>query len=279
MNRTSESQIKLEKISDQEYRFLYPRHVNQLDDMIFDAVDYIDAGDYVRAKSILHSVIDAFPEHIDAKHHLAVCLKEQGEFQVAYNLWEEAVEIGTQCFPANVSMADMRLEWTWLENRPFLRAYEAFGVDLYEQDRLEEALTVFNNLLSLNPADNQGIRALAIKTNFDLERPEEVLRICDCFPEDGLADTYYGRLLALYQLKCKDRLEKSLKEAIEFLPLIARELVKSNHTEFDNLLQSDFDDERDEAVYYWENYGQYWQETDGAIKFLKEGLSKYASYE
>ncbi|MFQ5652511.1 MAG: tetratricopeptide repeat protein [bacterium] len=272
----SANQITLEQVAEGQYRFHYPNFVNQLDDMIFDAVDLMDADEYVKAKDILHSIIDTFPEHMDAMHHLAVCLKEQGEFQVAFNLWQQAVDVGLKCFPHDVPISDMRLEWGWLENRPFLRAYESLGVDLYEQDRLDEALDVFNHILSLNPNDNQGIRALAIKANFDLERPQEVLDICDRFPEDALADTFYGRLLALYQLNRLDRMEQTLKEAIEFLPVIAQELVKKRHTEFDNLLEPEFDDEQEEAIYYWENYGQYWRETKGAIKFLKDGLSKYA---
>ncbi len=275
-NKMSENQTKLEHLEDDNYRFKYPRYVNSLDEQIFDAVDFIDAEEFSKAKDILHSVIDAYPEHIDALHHLAVCLREQGEFKVAFNLWEKAVETGLGCFPKHINLLDMRLEWGWLENRPFLRAYEALGVDLYEQDRVHEALDIFTNLLAWNPNDNQGIRALAAKANFDLQRPDEVLKICDMFPEDGLSDTFYGRLLALFQLKQEKKLDAALKAAIEFLPSIAEELVKSRHTEFDGLLDTEFDEEKEEALVYWENYGQYWQETPGALDFLRNGLKKYA---
>src|SRR3990172_2892331 len=243
----AKSLLILEKLSENHYRFNYPGFVQSLDDLIYNAIDLIEDEDYVSAKDILHTVIDAFPEHIDAHHYLAICIQEQGEFQVAFNTWQKAVDIGLDCFPKDATLADMKLEWGWLENRPFLRAYEALGIEYYEQERIEEALRIFNHLLTLNPNDNQGIRALAIKANFDLDRPEEVLKICEKYPQDILADTNYGRLLALYQLKSKEKIEPLLKKAINYLPVVAQELIKPHHDELEVLME-EFDQEKAEAM-------------------------------
>ena len=58
------------------------------------------------------------------------------------------------------------------------------------------------------------------------------------------------------------------------MPIIAEELVKPYHSEFDELTE-DFDEEKAEAIEYWENYGMYWENTIGAIDCLKKGLIKY----
>ena len=69
-----------------------------------------------------------------------------------------------------------------------------------------------NQLLAFNPTDQQGIRAYAIKINFDLKRPEEVIKICEKFPEDGLADTTIASVAqeAFESLGSQDRSVRSL---------------------------------------------------------------------
>lgn len=268
------SQLILEKVDKQQYRFQYPSYVYDLDDLMFDAIDLLESENYAEAKDILHSIIDAFPEHIDARYHLAICLQEQGELRVAFAFLKKAVEIGINCLPKELSLNEIVLDWGWLENRPFLRAYEALGIEYYDKEDLSEAIKIFDNLLNLNPSDNQGVRALTIKCYFDLKQPAEVLKICDRYPGDALADTYYGRLLAQIQLENGNKIETNLQKAIKFLPMIAEELVKPYHSEFDELVD-EFDDEKAEAMEYWEDYGSYWENTDGAIDYIKKGLLKY----
>jgi hypothetical protein len=56
------------------------------------------------------------------------------------------------------SLADGLLPWGWIDNRPFLRCMIGFGLCLWRLDRFEEAECVFDRMLWLNPADNQGVR-------------------------------------------------------------------------------------------------------------------------
>ena len=103
-----------------------------------------------------------------------------------------------------------------------------------------------------------------------------MLDICELYPEDGIADTLYGRLLALFQLKRKHNVERMLKRTIECLPFIAKEIVRPHHTELDIVLESEvFDEEKIEALDYWENFGHYWLATSGAIELLRRGLTRY----
>jgi len=39
----------------------------------------------------------------------------------------------------------------------------------------------------------------------------------------------YGRVPALYQLKQESKAKKALREATDFLPLMAKKLIKSRH--------------------------------------------------
>ncbi len=39
----------------------------------------------------------------------------------------------------------------------------------------------------------------------------------------------YGRVLTLYQLEQKSKAKKALREATDFLPLVAKKLIKSRY--------------------------------------------------
>ena len=50
------------------------------------------------------------------------------------------------------------LPWGFIYNRPFLRAFHGYGLCLWRLDQAENARAVFERILSLNPADHQGVR-------------------------------------------------------------------------------------------------------------------------
>ena len=50
------------------------------------------------------------------------------------------------------------LLWGFTDNRPFLRCMHGYGLCLWRMGRFEEAEHVFDQMLWLNPSDNQGAR-------------------------------------------------------------------------------------------------------------------------
>jgi hypothetical protein len=52
------------------------------------------------------------------------------------------------------------LAWGLVDNRPFLRCLQGYGLCLWRLARWEEAESVFERMLWLNPSDNQGIRGV-----------------------------------------------------------------------------------------------------------------------
>jgi hypothetical protein len=61
--------------------------------------------------------------------------------------------------------------------------------------------------------DHQGVRALAVTVLVALERPEEVMKVCTAYPDDGMPKMAYGRALALFQLGQDHDPTTALKEA------------------------------------------------------------------
>src|SRR5660398_318965 len=52
------------------------------------------------------------------------------------------------------------LPWGHIDNRPFLRCMQGFGLCLWRLGRFEEAERIFGEILWMNPSDNQGVRFL-----------------------------------------------------------------------------------------------------------------------
>lgn len=146
----------LEDLGNKEWRFAEIAHETEM--KFNDLLEERDFGGVSPAEMErrLRELIHEAPNFIDAYHHLAMVLEERGKRQEASLLWHQAVNLGLQCFIEQFSAASNRLEWGWLENRPFLRAYHALGLQHVDAGRPGMALAVVWTILALNPDDNQG---------------------------------------------------------------------------------------------------------------------------
>ncbi len=272
----AEKTLKIEQMGPKEWKFAYPPGEPGIMDVFDRGIDLLGEGGDEEAEKIFRSVINACPLHIDAYHHLALLTFYRDDLMAALNLWGQAVEIGLKSLPDEFVMGEDRLDWGWLENRPFLRAYHGLGLALFDAGRIESAHLVYNHLLAMNPNDNQGIRGLAIESGFAMSRPDEVLRICKKYKGDAMVDNLYGRPLALLQTGKRAQAEKALIRAVDLLPLTARELCKKRHRMPKDMSSGYITvGGADEAYEYWQRFGEYWKETEGALEFLAEVLSRF----
>ena len=268
--------LQVEKLGLKEWKFKIPSLPKKLDDSFDRGIDLMGGENTREAEKIFRTVIKSSPSHIDARHHLAMLLYDRGEILPALRTWGKAVDIGIRAFPREFSLGEDRLEWGWIENRPFLRAYQGLGCILFDVGEFDAAQRIFNNLLAMNPNDNQGVRGQAIKTAFALGLPGEVLKTCNKYKSDSMVDTTYGRALALFQLGRKALAKKALEDAINLSPLVARELLKKRHTLPKGMSPGYVTmGGKDEAYYYWQDQGEFWEKTPGALEFCGEALSQH----
>ncbi len=265
--------LKLKRVTSNGWKFEHPFIITRFNKMFNEAIGLMNEGYSDKSEGLFRLIIEESPEHIDAYHHLALLLLYRKNAKEAFRLWMKAVGIGKRCFPIKefIFGKDL-LEWDYPDNRPFLSASESLGLLLYNMGEVKEALKIFHNILSINPNDNQGIRSLAVQAHFNLNQPEEILKICDSYRRDIMADTLYGRPLALIQKGKKDQAERHLKEAIQLLPLIAKELTKKRHRPPKDFLKAGYTTlgGPDKAYDYWRRFGKVWKDTEGAIDFMKE---------
>ncbi len=263
--------LKIEQILPHEWRFCYRvKEAKQMEELM-TAVALLEHGEQTKAEEILHSIIESCPGHLDARYYLALLQLKRGRKEEALALWQEAAALGLCAFPRKFVIGEERLEWIWPENRPFLRAYTALGMANYQEGAREEGLATFLNLLSFNPADQQGIRGMALEAAFALGRPEEALRVCEKYSRDILVDTLYARPLALLQEGNIAEATEQLANAVQQYPLVARELLKKRHVR-PRGSEPGFVEVggADEAYEYWRRMGKYWKDTEGALDMLRE---------
>jgi tetratricopeptide (TPR) repeat protein len=268
-----EFMLKLSRVASHEWAFVWPDIYDELVGEFNAGCEEYEADDLDKARGIFQAVLSQMPDHLDAVHHLAIVLSELSLADEARNLWEQAVRIGRKAFPKSFEIGRDRLEWAWLENRPFLRCLHGLALVRYEEGEIEEALRLFHELLSLNPNDNQGVRAIAQEAFFKLSRFEDALKIAEQYPDDAMSETMYGKALALFKLGQRGEATMALQEAIEYLPLVGKELLKTKHrlpkTASPGLVTVGG---ADEAYYYWERFGQFWKKDTEALEWLRKTM-------
>jgi len=226
------------------------------------------------AKHELKEIIQEDPEFIDAYNRLGWWEIEFQNYGNAKSFFEKAFLIGKRLIPKNF---DGEIMWGIIDNRPFLRAMYGLGVCYQLTHNNEKALELFDNILKYNENDNQGARFLAIQSNLALGHFSKVIDICNKYDYDVSADILYGRVLAYHKLARFRKAQSSLKNAIEYLPLVAQELVKDRH----NKIKGEYPGRithggEDEAYEYWERVGQFWTDPN-LTTFLKKGIDLYTN--
>jgi tetratricopeptide (TPR) repeat protein len=253
-----------------EWVFNLPRITQGVDDRLEEGIDQMDA-DPQRAALIFRQLVEEYPEHMDAYHHLGLALEQMGRNDEAFQARKQAVDMALKFFPTRFSTDRDRLDWGFVENRPFLRLYHSYGLQLQNHGQIEEALGIFENLLGLSPNDNLGTRALVVGCHFELKEPEGVLSVCRQFPNDAMEHLLYGKALAFFQLGKQKKAGEALDIAVKCYPRIAAELSKTKHRKPKGMHEGRITlGGPDQAYVYWQDHGKYWANTPGAIDFLKQ---------
>ena len=260
--------LTLERVGPREWTF--PESDGEVSDRFYTGCELWEEGKTAAALAIFQDLLQRHPEHLDVRNSLARYYEEIGQQDRAQALLEEAVTLGRRAFPRAFRPGD-RLEWGWLENPPFLRCLCSLGLIYEREGRLADAWGIYQELLAFNPNDNQGVRGLAVAMLFALKRPEEVIQVCAAYPEDAMPETAYGRALALFQLGRDKDATTALQEAIHWLPLVAKELLKAKHRRPKSAMPGYITlGGADEAYEYWQRHGRFWEETAGALTWLAE---------
>lgn len=170
-----------------------------------------------------------------------------------------------------------RLLWGFGENRPLLRSLARLANLYLRHGDHTAALPLMTWLLELNPNDNHGFREEVMNNYLRRGEDQKALALSNRYPDDMSPDLTYGRVLALYRLNRSDEAQTALCTAQERLPKIIRYLVNKRvrKPKLDNYGVRMGGD--DQAWLYREEMRAVWQQTEGALDWLKAAAKRCSS--
>jgi tetratricopeptide (TPR) repeat protein len=237
----------------------------QAQDLIFEARE-LDNEEGVQK---IYQALRIDPDCIEAFEFLAE-LEPIPESAIAF--YEKGIAIGRKRFDADFIKKHKGRFWGVHETRPFIRCLGACAECLVVMQRYDEAIAVFEEVLELNPLDNTGVRYILLAVLVHTGQYKKYLKYDKLFDDKFTATALYTR--ALYQYKIADSATKSANAL--------RDAKKANKHVVKLLLASDYKPifpteyqhgSLEEAQIYLAMNKKFWQETEGAIDWLRKNSS------
>jgi len=189
--------------------------------------------------------------------------------EIAMVFYEKGVEIGRRIFGGKYLEEHKGYFWGLYETRPFMRCLEQYADCLYTIGQEQKCISIFEEMIDLNPNDNQGVRDLLLLYLIEQDLFEKFEKYNNMFSEDEMSFALFNRALASYKQFGEDEnSNKLLQKALSKNKFIARKLIANNPIDF----LPDFHGigDNNEAIYYSYFSHHIWQDTDGAINWLKK---------
>ncbi len=90
--------------------------------------------------------------------------------------------------------------WGLLETRPYMRALKGLAIGLWSEGRHDEAVAHLQDMLRLNPNDNQGVRDILATWLLISDRNQELAELLERYPEET-ASWMYSRACSPFASK------------------------------------------------------------------------------
>ena len=155
-----------------------------------------EEADEQRRVRLANDALAVCPDCADAYVLLAEHAKSRKE---ALRLYEQGVAAGERALGTEAFHQDVGHFWGVLETRPYMRARLGLAHSLWTAGRREEAVRHLQEMLRLNPGDNQGVRYTLAGFLLFLDRDDDLARLLREYDEDSAAWAFTKALLAFRQ--------------------------------------------------------------------------------
>jgi tetratricopeptide (TPR) repeat protein len=226
--------------------------------------------------ALAHKALAISPLCADA--YVLLAEQEAKSADEALEYYRKGVEAGEQALGTGGFKEYAGHFWGFLETRPYMRARAGLAAALSTIGQVGAAIRNYQDMLVLNPNDNQGIRyvlAECLMRSGDIEALKKLLKQYD---EDGSALWLYTQALVAFREndasdKRAEELAKNAWNANRHLPaaLAGTKKAKPSTNGYVTL------GGEDEAAHYVEEWGFYWVTTPGAVDWVTKIAAEMAS--
>lgn len=145
-----------------------------------------------------------------------VLAREAANADEALDLYRRAVAAGAEALGEAAFQNDVGSFWGLIQTRPYMRARHELALALWRRGHPDEAVAHYQEMLRLNPNDNQGIRYLLIDALLELGREEDAEALLKRYEEDASAHwAWSAALLAFRRTGNSASANEALARAVE----------------------------------------------------------------
>ncbi len=251
-----------------KYKFS-EKKLDKATDIIYEAWE---TRDREKMMNLAYQALQVTPYCVDAYNLLA---GESEDNEEKLNLYLKGVEAG------KLSLGDAFIKentgdfWGLIETRPYMRALLGMADCLWNIGQRKEALAIYQNMLELNPGDNQGIRYLLV--NYLLEEKEygEVKKMLSMYRDESCFMLFPKALLNYCTFGSNLKSNNSLIEAVRINGHVPLYLLGEKFMPYSLPDYYEYGDEN-EAVIYVDLALNAWRSSPGALDWLKYTIEQYS---
>ncbi|WP_249871577.1 SEC-C domain-containing protein [Oceanobacillus saliphilus] len=167
-----------------------------------------------KRKKLVKEALEIYPNSPDA---YALMAKDAKTVNEQYQLYHQAVIAGEEDLGKEFFRENKGHFWLMTETRPYMRAKADFATIQYNLGEKSSAITHYEELLELNPNDNQGIRYQLLPVYLEEEKYEEAKELLYQYDGDNTANFLFNNVLLHYLIdgltsKTKSLLKKAMKQ-------------------------------------------------------------------
>jgi tetratricopeptide (TPR) repeat protein len=261
--------VTFKKINDETWGWIFPKRCHDfMDDL--ERLEDQEASPDVWEK-VLYWMLKQIPEFFFAVNVLAQLLAEKQAYDEVQRLYEYTITKAYTRIPPVFVRARDRVRWTYKGNRDFLNMLYSYAGFVDASGDINNAIKWYEELLAFNPGDEQGVRGLLATAYLKARMPEYVIGLTAYFQRDRLPLMVMGALLAFIQQGDVAIAKQMIKEVKVKQRNAVKELLKATHIPPLTLppLENVTPGSEEEAYHFWLIQGRLWEQTPGALDFLR----------
>jgi hypothetical protein len=236
-------------------------------EIMYQAFNSPKPADRVR---LARKALDVCAECADAYVLLAEHAQNGKE---ALEYYEKGVAAGKRAIGPETFQEAAGHFWGLVETRPYMRALKGLALGLWSEGRHDTGVGQLQEMLRLNPNDNQGVRDILATWLLLCDRDQELARLLEHYREETASWMYNRALLVFRQQGDTPETRELLNAAAKqnkFVPgfLLDEMPLPERAPEYYGL-----GDPNEAAIYAGANLTA-WKSTPGAVTWVREVLKK-----
>jgi tetratricopeptide (TPR) repeat protein len=218
-----------------------------------------------RRIQLARKALELSPDCADA---YALLAEEVTDPEASLVLYRQAIAAGERAIGPEIMRDDVGHFWGIVKTRPYMRAKMGLAHCLQTMNRIEEAIGEYQDLLRLNPNDNQGVRDVLLPVLFVAGRDADAGTLLNAYADDASAMWTYGwALWAFRQDGDSPAARERLRDAIKSNRHVPKYLT--GKAEMPDVFPESYSlGSAEEAVLCANEFFEAWQVTPGAERWL-----------